>query len=501
MHFEKHLFISYSHIDNESQSPEQKGWVTRFHTSLGAFVSMRLGEKAEIWRDDKLGGSDIFAKEILDQFPRTALLLSVVTPRYVRSEWCTREVNAFCEAARLTGGIVVDNKARIIKVIKTPVDDEAPLPSAMKETLGYPFYVLDEGHAPLELDAAYGDEIAQTYNRKVAALAYQIAQLLKKMEAYGMPSGEPAAGQASFKPTVYLAECSHDRRENREMLETELKFHGYPVLPDQKMSSEEAAYVGEVEALLARSQLSIHLVGKRYGAVPDGPSEKSAVALQNELAAKRCQDSGLRRVIWLPEGTRSEQPQQQALIESLLRDAEAQLGADLVTGDLESLKGAIHAALKKLEDSNKRATQTAQPATGDKKLILLICNEPDRKSVLPLFRHLKEQAFDVKLPAFTGDAAEIRQTNQECMSHCDAIILFYGSGDEAWKLHQQNEIKKMQGVRGIKPLLANHTYLAEPVTPDKEFLVEVGGPELINGLKGFSAADMSTFIRCVNPDK
>jgi hypothetical protein len=500
MHFEKHLFISYSHIDNESQSPDQKGWVTRFHSSLGAFVSTRLGEKAEIWRDDKLGGSDIFAKEILDQFPRTALLLSVVTPRYVRSEWCTREVNAFCEAARLTGGIVVDNKARIIKVIKTPVDDEAPLPSAMKETLGYPFYVLDEG-APLELDAAYGDEIAQAYNRKVAALAYQIAQLLNKMEAHGMSSGEPAAGQVSIKPTVYLAESSYDRRENREMLETELKLHGYTILPDQKMSSEEAAYVAEVEDLLARSQLTIHLVGERYGAVPDGPSEKSAVALQNELAAKRCKDSGLRRVIWLPEGTRSAQPQQQALIESLLRDAEAQFGADLVTGDFESLKGAIHAALKKLEESNKRTTQTSQPVTGGNKLIFLICNEPDRKNVLPLFKHLREQAFDVKLPAFTGDAAEIRQTNQECMTNCDAIILFYGSGDEAWKLHQQNEIKKMQGARGIKPLLANHIYVAEPVTPDKEFLVEVGGPELINGLKGFSAPDMSTFMQCVNPGR
>ena len=164
-------------------------------------------------------------------------------------------------------------------------------------------------------------------------------------------------------------------------------------------------------------------------------------------------------------------------------------------------KGAIHAALKKLEESNKRATQTTQPASGGNKLIFLICNQPDRKNVVPLFKYLREQALDVKLPAFTGDAAEIRQTNQECMANCDAIILFYGCGDEAWKLHQQNEIKKMQGARGIRPLLANHTYVAEPLTPDKEFLVEVGGPELINGLKGFSAADLSTFMQCVNPGR
>jgi hypothetical protein len=91
-----------------------------------------------------------------------------------------------------------------------------------------------------------------------------------------------------------LAECSYDQRENREKLETELKLKGYTVLPDQKMSIEEATYVEEAEALLARSQLSIHMVGTRYGAVPRGSSEKSEVELQNELAAKRCKVSGLR---------------------------------------------------------------------------------------------------------------------------------------------------------------------------------------------------------------
>jgi len=105
---------------------------------------------------------------------------------------------------------VVDNKARIIKVIKTPVDDEAPLPSPMKETLGYPFYVLDEGHAPLELDAAYGDEIAQTYNRKVAALAYQIAQLLNKRKpmacrAENLPLAKCRSSQQSIWPNAAMS--------------------------------------------------------------------------------------------------------------------------------------------------------------------------------------------------------------------------------------------------------------------------------------------------------
>ena len=75
MKFEKHLFISYAHLDNQPLMPDQEGWITRFHASLSAMLSMRLGRRAEIWRDSKLQGNDIFADEIVGQFPETALLI------------------------------------------------------------------------------------------------------------------------------------------------------------------------------------------------------------------------------------------------------------------------------------------------------------------------------------------------------------------------------------------------------------------------------------------
>ena len=34
MAFEKQVFISYAHIDNEPLSEKQQGWITRFHASL-----------------------------------------------------------------------------------------------------------------------------------------------------------------------------------------------------------------------------------------------------------------------------------------------------------------------------------------------------------------------------------------------------------------------------------------------------------------------------------
>ena len=84
--FEKDLFISYAHIDNQPLTPEQQGWITRFHASLEGTPEHAHGRQARIWRDDKLQGNDVFADEIVDQFAHTAVLVSVLTPRYLNSD-------------------------------------------------------------------------------------------------------------------------------------------------------------------------------------------------------------------------------------------------------------------------------------------------------------------------------------------------------------------------------------------------------------------------------
>src|SRR6266700_3822527 len=242
MNFEHNLFISYTHIDNQPLTDGEKGWITRFHLTLKALLSMRLGRDATIWRDEKLCGNDVFSDEIVARFKQSAVLVSIVSSRYLNSEWCTREAREFCQSALQTGGLVVGNKSRVFKIIKTPVDTQESLPAPMKELLGYDFFTIKDG-VPLEFDPAYGQEYAQLYNQNVAKLA-------------------------------------------REFLDGELKRLGYPVLPDRQLPADEAEYVAAVESMLARCALSIHLVGESYGAVPDGPTAKSTGMLQNELAVE-----------------------------------------------------------------------------------------------------------------------------------------------------------------------------------------------------------------------
>ena len=45
-----------------------------------------------------------------------------------------------------------------------------------------------------------------------------------------------------------------------------------------------------------------------------------------------------------------------------------------------------------------------------------------------------------------GTPPAVRQNNQELLAECDAVILFYGKGDEAWKRAIGNELKKAERV-------------------------------------------------------
>ena len=136
--FDHHAFISYAIIDNKPLSPEQEGWVTRFHATFEALLSMRIGESARIWRDAKLQGNDALSGEIFDRIGRTALLVTVLTPRYLESDWCTRELVEFCSRVDRSGGVAPQNKSRVLKVLKTPVPLES-VPESIRDTLGYAF--------------------------------------------------------------------------------------------------------------------------------------------------------------------------------------------------------------------------------------------------------------------------------------------------------------------------------------------------------------------------
>lgn len=487
MDFRQHVFISYTHIDNQTLANQECGWVTLLHRTLSAQLEMRLGEQAKIWRDDKLGGNDIFADEILAQFGDVALMVSILSPRYVRSEWCRREVEAFCEAAESGVGIEVARKSRIVKVLKLPVDDLSNLPSVFQKALGFPLY-RSKDNVPIELDPAYGSQLAGDFNLGVAMLAQKLAETILLLR-----DNSPDPSVETNGKIVYIAESGWNLEPDRKRLAAELSGRGYTVVPDQSLPSREQECVAEIKKHLERCQLSVHLIGSQPGMIPNGPTQKSTDALQNELAAQESRSRRLRRVVWIPNGTKSPDSHHQQFIDALHSSEDVQFGADLVTDDFEAMKGVVLNALKRIE--NPSAGDTHESETRDPKLIYILCDRRDAKTTVELRKLLRTREFDPVRTLFDGDAATIRLHNEQLLKRCAAAIIYYGAGDEAWFRTTSDELERRKGRIPLS------TFLGPPSTPHKEELIDEFGDrgQVIDGRVAISNDQLEQMIAKLRP--
>jgi TIR domain len=485
MPYQNHVFISYAHDNNKPVEEGGRGWVEQFQRALDAFLGRRYG-KAKIWRDERLRGNDDFSGEIFAQFPDTALMVSVISPSYLQSKWCRDEASKFCEIAQRPPGLFIDNKMRAFKVILEPVPNQDPLPAPMRDAIGFEFYVREDSRVR-ELDPAFGTEMKAKFLLAVGDLAGEIADLLRKLEnaQAGVPSAAPGTGAnaaaAVTSPAVYLAECNYDRREDRKALNAELRARNYRVLPDRELPRDEAEYRAEVARLLEQCVLSIHLVGSVYGSVPDGPSQCAGVAIQNELAVARAHSTDLKRVISLPAGTRSNDAKQQAFIEAIDRDPEVQFNAEVITAGIEAVKTAVQTALV------PRAPTPVVEESGDAASIYVIFDAKDRKdeALLQLRKCLLACGFGVRKPAFDGDA--VRRVHEGHLDECDAVLIYYGSGTDAWKQSVDRDVEKAKGRHRGRRLRAVFNWIAAPTCDDKDDVIAEGAAaNLIDGRGGVS---------------
>lgn len=461
MKFEKDIFISYAHIDDESMIEGDKGWITEFHRSLEIRLAQLLGYKPLIWRDQKLQGNDVFGDEIVDQFANVALFISILSPRYVKSEWCTKEVFEFQKASEKNIGLRYKNKSRIFKLIKTPVSFEDH-PEPMKDLLGYEFYKIDSGTGRAkEFGRMFGQESEREYWIKLDDVAHDIVDLLRSIQASEASSTEQKKKKGGNDISVYLAETSYDLKELREDIKRDLLEHDFRIYPDQQLSLIAPELNDQVNNMLDDSKLSIHLIGNNYGIVPEG-TDKSKIVLQNELAAQKSQKEGLKRLIWFPQNIATEDARQESFIASLKTNSELQKGAEIFETPLEDLKFAIHDLLKEKEKPILEMDSSGADEFDKIPEIYLICDQKDLEYIAEVEDYLFDQGFNVTLPVFEGDESEVRLDHQENLLNTDAVIIFYGSGNELWMRSKVRELMKIAGYGRKKPLVNKAVLIAQP---------------------------------------
>jgi len=515
MSFENDVFISYAHIDDMALMEGQKGWISSFHRALDIRLGQLLGRPPSIWRDPALQGNEVFADRLVERLPGVAILVSVISPRYMKSDWCLRELHEFIKAANRLGGVRVGHKTRVFKIIKTPVPLEQQDPD-IQHMLGYDFFTTDSHTGRSKELSQGGDaEMQRLYFAKLDDLAHDLTDLIEELEANGgaaavsssagrsseMAPIEPGApgvtsaparsaeaeAPAALAKAVFLAETTFDLREKRDAVRRELLTQGLLVLPDQPLPLVLEQCEVAIREALDRSMLSIHLVGRNYGIVPEGATQ-SMIVIQNEFAIERAAAGGYPRLIWIPENLDCDDDRQLKFIDHLQTDTRIQQGADILQTPFEEFKAAMNRRLR--DDEKEKAAAAAAAAAsaaaastaaavdrentgsgpdGEDKLVrvYIISDRRDEEAPAALSDYLYDQGFEVTLPVFEGDEAQVRKDHEENLSVCDAVLFYYGEGNELWLRQKLREVQKSAAFGRQKPIVIKAIYVAPPDSPSK----------------------------------
>lgn len=486
--FDHDIFISYAHIDDTPIMEGESGWVTEFHKSLDALIKQILGDEPKIWRDPKLQGNDYFSDTLVDALPRAALLVSIISPRYVKSQWCIKELERFSSGAEKSGGIRISDKSRIFKVMKTLVPQENH-PAPLDKLLGYEFFQVDSATGrPVEFRTEFGPEAKRNYLVRLYDLAYEITELLKQLQHSNNESLQPNIPPAT--QPVFLAETTSDLREERERVKSELRQLGYPILPDRPLPLDVQGLHETLETDMRCCILSIHIVGENSGFTPEG-ERRSVIRLQNDIAAGCSKERGLRRLIWMVPDLMPNNERQQKLLHFLENDPETQRGADVLRTSLEELKTIV-------QDRLKGAMEPAQKTTIDEELtrIYLICDQCDIDAATALYDYLYDHGFEVILPVFEGDESEVREDHTDKLITSDAIIIYYGCAKDLWLSAKLRDLRKLPGFDGYVPKLATAIYAGPPSTIQKERL-RTREALVVKDLHPFSEGALAPFIAAI----
>ena len=488
------IFISYAHLDDQALDEDQKGWITKFHRVLQVKLGQLLGEQATIWRDEKLSGSDVYDDKIVNEFKNAKVMISVLSPRYLKSEWCNRELNEFYKAAENETGIRIGEKSRLIKVVKTPFDLEQAadhLPEIFEAILGFEFFEQDPDSGRIvEFDEAFGPRAKQNYFSRIYDLATEIAGILKNMQGDSVQTQtEPLVKTGK---TVYLAAVTSDIQAGREKLVRELSDRGHHVLPDRPLPTSGLEFTEAVREMLNEADCSIHLVGQKYGMIPEDASS-SIAKIQNDLAVDRNQnDSQFNRFIWMPRPMLTDDERQQKFIKELQEDPNAHRGAELMEDSLDNFRDYVVEKLKKKPVIEEAVTIADKDSANPS--VYLIFDQKDDEKVGPLEDYLFDQGLEVLVPAFDGEESDIKQAHLERMIHCDAVLIFYGNADRTWVDMKLMNLMKAPGYGRTSPYKSKTVYLAPPMDRRKQRYRTHAAEVVIQDTEDFNPTLLDAFI-------
>ncbi len=424
--YQHDVFVSYAHIDNEPLVGAAEGWVSTLVRNLETVLRQKLGDRErrlDVWMDHELTGNRPFAGDIQAALERTAILLVILSPGYLSSDWCREERDTFRRlvSSRAHAG------SRVFVVHRDRIDRQG-LPTEFDGLLGYRFWVEDgQARIPRTLGVPVPTPAELEYYSRVNQLALEVADELRRIAEGG--ASPPAVAQ----PTVFLAEVTDDIEPRREEVRRYLAQLGFEVLPAHDYPRGEArAFETAVAADLARSRLFVQLLSGVVGRKP-AIAPKGFPVRQYELACA----AGVPILQWR---TREATP-------DTVEDADQQaiLRLDTVRAcGIEEFKQAV------LEEA-RREPAAARAPRGEL-LLFVDSEEADRALAQRVGDYLLANGIGFAAALRAGSPEEIRKDLERSLEECDGLLLVYGAASPSWVRSRLRQCRKMVGQRAEPPV-------------------------------------------------
>jgi hypothetical protein len=470
------LFVSYAHADNAPFGPKQSGWVSDFHRNLEIRLSQLLTQSATIWRDPRLGGAEILWDTLQAHLSEAAVLIAVLSPRYLESSYCRDELDFFVQRCQSSGGLTAGTRKRILKVLKTSVPLEQH-PEIMRDMVGYEFYRVEQSSGKVrELHLDPSPEAQLEYWARLDDLAYEIRTLLMSMrDARGgqLAGAAPGTGSSGAMtgagaPSVYIASTTQDLRQERDQLLRELRSRGCRVLPERPLPLVGEELRTAVQEDLTQAQLSVHLIGGYYGAIPEGET-RSVIHLQNEMARERATRGSFSRILWMSRTLEPQEERQRQWISELEGYSSSRNGFEILKTSIEDLKDFVRDKLQP-----KRAVpMKTSPAATVARQVYLICDGSDfdaggnpEASLQAVRDYLFDAGCEVCLPLLTGDPQDLRTDHEDSLRVCDVALVYWGRASELWVRAKLRDFVKIPAL-GREGLPHMAIYIGAPESASK----------------------------------
>jgi len=468
------IFISYSHKDNIAEQ-EDDGWVDVFHKGLYKFLTGNLGRTARIWRDGtKMIGNYRLHQAVYDNLDQTLILIPILSPNFLNSEWCPKELNYFFEKNNQPEAM----GTRIFPVVKRPIEATPP---EIGDNLLNEFFIRDDfGEKWREIDPAFGDEYKNKFFLKIGDLARDIAAFIQQIEddsketiaitietrvnnSDDPPDAAPElSAQAGIEateeiPIIYLAEPSPDLVEQyndiRRDLEQrrdlgQLKFNFLPtdLTPNLRKPPRADLYIQKIREDIQKARLTVHLIGREYDGFPQR-SDKSYLQIQTEVAAERDGGEHFDRLVWIPRNIKiNDDEAHQAFLDEIRRTGVS--GDGLMQDSFEEFKSRIIEIL----ENKPKLEPVVQP--GDTPWVYVLCDKSDFDSVRSLEDALQENncallsSRDYLEPALNGaQDINVIETHNEYLTMCDAVLIYWHNARLPWV---RKNVFDLQGSKAIR---------------------------------------------------